>query len=114
LPSGPKLSIDHALVIMLASLTLLGLGIFGLGIATGLMSGVPQLDVVTAAGTVLGAAGLAVAGGAAIASGGSDAVAAGARMAPGQYVRLLGVALAPLVRPVGWLAQIHSSWHHGI
>jgi type IV secretion system protein TrbL len=36
-PAEP--SIDHALVVMLASLTLLALGIFGPGIATGLVSG---------------------------------------------------------------------------
>lgn len=36
-------SIDHALVIMLAALAMLGLGIFGPGIATGLVSGAPQL-----------------------------------------------------------------------
>lgn len=81
-PPGTEPSIDHALVIILASLTLLGLGIFGPGIATGLVSGAPQLGAGAAAGTVLGAAGLAVAGGAAIATGGA-AVAAGARMAPG-------------------------------
>lgn len=81
-PPGTEPSIDHALVIMLASLTLLGLGIFGPGIATGQVSGAPQLGAGAAAGTVLGAAGLAVAGGAAIATGGA-AVAAGARMAPG-------------------------------
>ncbi|WP_096663524.1 P-type conjugative transfer protein TrbL [Polaromonas sp. AET17H-212] len=81
-PPGTELSIDHALVIMLASLALLGLGIFGPGIATGLVSGAPQLGAGAAAGTVFGAAGLAVAGGAAIATG-AGAVAAGARMAPG-------------------------------
>ncbi|MFZ2328873.1 MAG: P-type conjugative transfer protein TrbL, partial [Rhodoferax sp.] len=82
MPPGTEPSIDHALVIMLASLTLLGLGIFGPGIATGLVSGAPQLGAGAAAGTALGVAGLAVAGGAAIASGGA-AVAAGARMVPG-------------------------------
>lgn len=81
-PPGTEPSIDHALVIMLASLALLGLGIFGPGIATGLVSGAPQLGAGAAAGTVFGAAGLAVAGGAAIATG-AGAVAAGARMAPG-------------------------------
>ena len=54
---------------MLASLALLGLGIFGPGIATGLVSGAPQLGAGAAAGTALGAAGLAVAGGAALAGG---------------------------------------------
>ncbi|WP_295380746.1 P-type conjugative transfer protein TrbL [uncultured Pseudacidovorax sp.] len=80
--AGEEPSIDHALVTMLAALTLLGLGVFGPGIATGLVSGAPQLGAGTAAGTALGAAGLAVAGGAAAASIGS-AAAAGARLAPG-------------------------------
>lgn len=88
-PPGTEPSIDHALVIMLASLTLLGLGIFGPGIATGLVSGAPQLGAGAAAGTMLGAAGLAVAGGAAIAAGGA-AVAAGARMAPGAARAAMG------------------------
>ncbi|MDF5900696.1 P-type conjugative transfer protein TrbL [Pseudomonas aeruginosa] len=74
-------SIDHALVIMLASLTLLALGIFGPGIATGLVSGAPQLGAGAMAGAAIGAAGTAVAVGAA-ATGVGGAVAAGARMAP--------------------------------
>ena len=79
-PAEP--SIDHALVIMLASLALLALGIFGPGIATGLVSGAPQLGAGAMAGATLGGAGAAVAVGAA-ATGASSAVAAGARMAPG-------------------------------
>ncbi|GKS84409.1 P-type conjugative transfer protein TrbL [Acidovorax sp. SUPP1855] len=74
-------SIDHALVVMLASLSLLGLGIFGPGIATGLVSGAPQLGAGAVAGTALGVAGTAAAVGAA-ATGVGGAVAAGARMAP--------------------------------
>ncbi|WP_323003065.1 P-type conjugative transfer protein TrbL [Denitromonas sp.] len=74
-------SIDHALVIMLASLALLALGIFGPGIATGLVSGSPQLGAGAMAGAALGAAGTAVAVGA-VATGVGGAVAAGARMAP--------------------------------
>ena len=74
-------SIDHALVVMLASLTLLALGIFGPGVATGLVSGAPQLGAGAAAGTALGVAGTAVAVGAA-ATGVGAAVVAGARMAP--------------------------------
>ncbi|MFA5677009.1 MAG: P-type conjugative transfer protein TrbL [Pseudomonas sp.] len=75
-------SIDHALVVMLASLALLALGIFGPGIATGLISGGPQLGAGAMAGAAVGAAGTAVAIGAA-ATGVGGAVAAGARMAPG-------------------------------
>ena len=74
-------SIDHALVVMLASLTLLALGIFGPGVATGLVSGAPQLGAGAAAGTALAVAGTAVAVGAA-ATGVGGAVAAGTRMAP--------------------------------
>ncbi len=75
-------SVDHALVVMLASLALLALGIFGPGIATGLISGGPQLGAGAMAGAAVGAAGTAVAIGAA-ATGVGAAVAAGARMAPG-------------------------------
>lgn len=81
IPAGAEPSIDRALVIMLASLSLLALGIFGPGIATGLVSGGPQLGAGAMAGAALGAAGTAVAVGAA-ASGVGSAVAAGARMAP--------------------------------
>ena len=81
-PPNAEPSIDHALTIMLAALAMLALGIFGPGIATGLVSGGPQLGAGAAAGTALGAAGLGVAAGAAVASTGS-AVTAGARLAPG-------------------------------
>ena len=79
-PTGTDPSLNHALAIMLASLTMLGLGVFGPGIATGLVSGAPQLGAGAAAGTALGVGGLAVAGGAAVATGGA-AVAAGASLA---------------------------------
>ncbi len=88
-PAGAEPSIDHALVIMLAALAMLGLGIFGPGIATGLVSGAPQLGAGAAVGTAIGATGLAVAGGAAVAGAGS-AVAAGARMAPGAAKAAIG------------------------
>lgn len=78
-PNEP--SIDHALVVMLASLAMLALGIFGPGIATGLVSGAPQLGAGAMAGAAMGAAGTAVAVGAA-ATGVGSAVVAGARMAP--------------------------------
>ncbi|MCF5082681.1 P-type conjugative transfer protein TrbL, partial [Pseudomonas lactis] len=74
-------SIDHALVVMLASLALLALGIFGPGIATGLISGGPQLGAGAMAGAALGTAGMAVAVGAAATRGGA-AGAGGARLAP--------------------------------
>lgn len=88
-PAEP--SLDHALVIMLASLALLALGIFGPGIATGLVSGSPQRGAGAAAGTALAVAGTAVAAGA-VASGVGGAVAAGARMAPGAARMAVGGA----------------------
>lgn len=88
-PAGAEPSIDHALVVMLAALAMLGLGIFGPGIATGLVSGAPQLGAGAAVGTAIGATGLVVAGGAAVAGAGS-AVAAGARMAPGAATAAIG------------------------
>jgi len=67
---GPTPTIDDAMAIVLAALSLLGLGIFGPGIASGLVSGGPQLG----AGAVVGT-GLAVAG-AGIAAGGATVMAA--------------------------------------
>jgi type IV secretion system protein TrbL len=62
-------TIDDALTLILASLTLLGLSIFGPGIANGLIAGGPQLGAGAAVGTGLAAAGLGAAGVAATASG---------------------------------------------
>jgi type IV secretion system protein TrbL len=64
-------TIEDAMTIVLASLCLLGLGIFGPGIASGIVSGGPQLGAGAAAGTALAAGGM-VAG-----------AAAGARLAGG-------------------------------
>lgn len=67
---GVTPTIDDAMAIVLAALSLLGLGIFGPGIASGLVSGGPQLSAGAAIGT-----GLAV-GGAAIGAGGASRLAA--------------------------------------
>ncbi|WP_368565957.1 P-type conjugative transfer protein TrbL [Pseudoxanthomonas sp. UTMC 1351] len=65
LPPGTAPSIDHALAMMLGSLTLFGLGLFGPGMATGLVSGGPQLGAGAAAGVALAATGVTTATGAA-------------------------------------------------
>ncbi|WP_266065191.1 P-type conjugative transfer protein TrbL [Brucella intermedia] len=88
---GQTPSIDDAMAVVLAALSLVGLGIFGPGIASGLVSGDPQLGAGAAVGTGLavggaafaagGAAGLAVKGGAAALSGGAAAVRGGATAA---------------------------------
>ncbi|TIQ43232.1 P-type conjugative transfer protein TrbL [Mesorhizobium sp.] len=62
---GENPTIDQAMAIVLAALSLLGLGIFGPGIANGLVSGGPQLGAGAAIGTGLAAGGtVLVAGGA--------------------------------------------------
>jgi type IV secretion system protein TrbL len=68
--SGP-LGVDDALAMALAALTLLGLGIYAPGIATGLAAGAPQLGAGAAVGTAFTVAGAAIAGGAAVQTAGS-------------------------------------------
>ena len=63
---GSEPEIGQAMSLVLASLTLLGLGIFGPAVASGLVAGAPQLGAGAALGTTIGAAGaIAVGGGAA-------------------------------------------------
>ena len=73
-------TIGDAMAIVLAALSLLGLGIFGPGIASGLVSGGPQLGAGSAVGTALAAGGVMAAGAAAagLAAGGAAGVIAGA------------------------------------
>jgi len=68
-PATPTIS--DAMGLVLASLSLLGLGIFGPGIANGIVSGGPQLGAGAAIGTSLAAGGVAAAaiGGAGLAAG---------------------------------------------
>ncbi|WP_066479118.1 MULTISPECIES: P-type conjugative transfer protein TrbL [unclassified Sphingomonas] len=109
-------TIEDALSIVLASLALLGLGIFGPGIANGIVSGGPQLGAGAAAGTALlagGAAASAVAGaklaGGAVASAasnvaqGTSRAAGGATMAYalGSAGKSGGAAVAGGARAVG-------------
>ena len=72
---GQEPDIGQALSLVLASLTLFGLGIFGPGIASGLVSGAPQLGAGAALGTTAGAIGIAALGGGA-ALGGARALGA--------------------------------------
>ena len=68
-------TIDDALTLILAALAMLGLSIFGPGIANGLIAGGPQLGAGAAVGTGLAAAGVAAAG-AGLAAAGVGAVGA--------------------------------------
>ncbi len=79
---GNQPTIDNAMALVLGALSLLGLGIFGPGIANGIVSGGPQLGAGAAVGTSLAAGGAVVAG-AGLAAGGAGlaggALPAGAR-----------------------------------
>ena len=79
---GDQPNIEEAMAIVLAALSLLGLGIFGPGIANGLISGGPQLSMGAAVGTGLVAGGVTavgMAGTGMAASAAGRGVAAGAR-----------------------------------
>jgi len=60
--SGNPPTIDDAMSMVLAALSLFGLGIFGPGIANGIVSGGPQLGAGAAIGTGLAAGGIVAAG----------------------------------------------------
>jgi type IV secretion system protein TrbL len=87
---GQQPTLAGAMTLVLAALSLLGLGIFGPAIATGLVTGAPQLGAGAALGTIGAAAGAAMlAGGAAMGgarllgsagSAGLAAIRAGTRM----------------------------------
>jgi len=84
---GHEPDIGQAMSLVLASLALFGLGIFGPGIASGLVSGAPQLGAGAAVGTMLGAGGIMALGGAgaigaarSLVGGGLGAIRAGTAM----------------------------------
>ncbi|MFK4539836.1 type IV secretion system protein TrbL [Bradyrhizobium ottawaense] len=85
--------IVSAMSLLLAALSLFGLGIFGPGIAAGLVSGAPQLGAGGAAGTVAGAAAVVIGGGAA-AAGGLRLAAGGSMTAVRSAASLTGTSSA--------------------
>jgi len=88
---GQEPSLEEVLSLALASLCLLGLGIFGPAIANGLVSGAPQLGAGAAVGTGLAAGGLAAAG----AMGASAAIGAGVGGARGAIAAARGFRSGP-------------------
>jgi type IV secretion system protein TrbL len=121
-------TINDALTLILASLSLFGLSIFGPGIANGLIAGGPQLGAGAAVGTGLAAAGLGAAGAAATIGGGralggaisgtahAAAGAAGGASAAYRAGGLAGLAKAgasaassPLRRAASGLSQSYSA-----
>jgi len=108
---GATPTIDDAMAIVLAALSLLGLGIFGPGIATGLVSGGPQLSAGAAVGT-----GLAV-GGAAIAAGGATMLAArggSAALSGGVALARSGASVAGAASSAYTLGSMGGSGKSGI
>jgi type IV secretion system protein TrbL len=75
---GNQPTIEDAMSMVLAALSLLGLGIFGPGIANGIVSGGPQLGAGAAVGTGIAAGGV-VAAGAGLAAGAAGGALAAAR-----------------------------------
>jgi type IV secretion system protein TrbL len=75
--SGTPPSIDDAMAMVLAALSLLGLGIFGPGIANGLVSGGPQLGAGAAVGAAAAGGGVVAAGLAGVGMAGGGLAAAG-------------------------------------
>ncbi len=75
-------TIEDAMGLVLAALSLLGLSIFGPGIASGIVSGGPQLGAGAAVGSGLAAGGI-VAAGAGLATGGVGALGAASSAAAG-------------------------------
>jgi type IV secretion system protein TrbL len=101
---GATPTIDDAMAIVLAALSLLGLGIFGPGIASGLVSGGPQLGAGAAVGTGLAAGGAMIAGGAAAglaARGGAAALAGGAATVRGGAAAAGGASTAYSLASMG-------------
>jgi type IV secretion system protein TrbL len=83
---GGQPTLDQVLAIALGALSLLGLGIFGPGIASGLVAGAPHLGAGAAVGTAMAV------GGAAMAGAGVARSAAGAAGAAFQGARAVGSA----------------------
>ena len=101
---GATPTIDDAMAIVLAALSLLGLGIFGPGIASGLVSGGPQLGAGAAVGTGLAAGGMVLAGGAAAgmaAKGGAATLSGGAAAVRGGAVAASAASAAYSVGSFG-------------
>ncbi|MGJ5201340.1 P-type conjugative transfer protein TrbL [Bradyrhizobium sp. SZCCHNS3051] len=101
--SGDPPTVESAMALVLASLALLGLGLFGPGIANGLVSGGPQLGAGSAVGTSLAAGGLVVAGAGMAA--GAAGLAGGAISGASRAVAPLGAAASGGGRVSGAAAE---------
>lgn len=103
---GNQPTIEDAMSLVLGALALLGLGIFGPGIANGIVSGGPQLGAGAAVGTGLAAGGIVAAGAAGAAMG---AGAAGGALAGAARGGASAVAGASTAYRAGGLAGVARS-----
>jgi type IV secretion system protein TrbL len=97
---GNQPTIESAMSMVLAALSLLGLGIFGPGIANGIVSGGPQLGAGAAVGTGVAAGGMVAAGvaGAGLAVGAAGGALAGAARGSASVVAAASNITSPLPR----------------
>jgi type IV secretion system protein TrbL len=96
---GNQPTIDNAMALVLGAVSLLGLGIFGPGIANGIVSGGPQLGAGAAVGTSLAAGGAIVAG-AGLAAGGAG-LAGGALLGSARGAATVATGTASAYRAGG-------------
>jgi type IV secretion system protein TrbL len=103
---GNQPTIEDAMSMVLAALSLLGLGIFGPGIANGIVSGGPQLGAGAAVGTGVAAGGVVAAG---VAGAGLAAGAAGGALAAARGSASVAAATSNIVSPIGAAGGAASS-----
>src|ERR1700686_3136502 len=104
---GNQPTIDNAMALVLGALSLLGLGIFGPGIANGIVQGGPQLGAGAAVGTGLAAGGVVAAGvaGAGLAAGAAGGILAGAARGSASVAAAPSNVVSPLRRGAGEAAS---------
>jgi len=104
---GNQPTIEDAMSMVLAALSLLGLGIFGPGIANGIVSGGPQLGAGAAVGTGLAAGGVVAAGvaGASLAAGAAGGMLAGAARGSASVAAATSNIVSPVQRTAGEAAS---------
>ena len=108
---GNQPTIEDAMSMVLAALSLLGLGIFGPGIANGIVSGGPQLGAGAAVGTGLAAGGVVAASvaGAGLATGAAGGLLAGAARGSASVAAAASNIVSPGRRAAGEAASNASA-----
>jgi type IV secretion system protein TrbL len=104
---GNQPTIESAMSMVLAALSLLGLGIFGPGIANGIVSGGPQLGAGAAIGTGVAAGGVVAAGvaGVGLAAGTAGGALAGVSRGSASVVAAASNTASPLPRTAGAMSS---------